>query len=197
MRYGLAVALVLSFFPSLAFGDAATSGAGKGADATSPGAPEKPATRSPELASEKSADKSAEKAPAGAGEQKAVGRVTGIGGIFIKAKDPAMLRAWYKQHLGIDVQVWGGTAFRWVDGAGNPTGGTTAWYVGSGKNFAPSTSSFMINYRVSDLSSLLTALRAEGCNVLDKMDESEDGKFGWVMDPEGNKVELWQPPAGK
>jgi hypothetical protein len=65
-------------------------------------------------------------------------RVTGIGGIFIKAKDPAKLRAWYKQHLGIDVQAWGGTSFRWVDSSGKPTPGTTAWMVGNGENFAPS-----------------------------------------------------------
>lgn len=130
-------------------------------------------------------------------EPKAMTRVTGIGGIFLKAKDPAMLRAWYKKHLGIDVQAWGGTAFRWVDGSGHPTAGTTAWFIGNGKNFAPSTASVMINYRVADLHGLLAALRAEGCDVLEKTEESEDGKFGWVMDPEGNKVELWQPPEGK
>lgn len=124
-------------------------------------------------------------------------RVTGIGGIFLKAKDPAMLRDWYKKHLGIDVQVWGGAKFRWVDGSGHPTAGTTAWMVGDGKNFAPSTSSFMVNYRVADLHALLAALRTEGCEVLEKTEESEFGKFGWVMDPEGNKVELWQPPEGK
>jgi predicted enzyme related to lactoylglutathione lyase len=129
--------------------------------------------------------------------QKAVGRVTGIGGIFIKAKDPAMLRAWYKNHLGIDVQAWGGTSFRWVDGSGHPIAGKTAWFVGNGENFAPSASSFMVNYRVSDLPGLLAALRAEGCQVLEKTEESEFGKFGWVMDPEGNKVELWQPPDGQ
>src|ERR1700756_4205860 len=65
--------------------------------------------------------------------QKAMSRVTGIGGVFLKAKDPAMLRAWYKTHLGIDVQVWGGAKFRWVDAAGHPTAGTTAWMVGDGK----------------------------------------------------------------
>jgi predicted enzyme related to lactoylglutathione lyase len=129
--------------------------------------------------------------------QQAMTRVTGIGGVFIKAKDPATLRTWYKKHLGIDVQVWGGAAFRWTDAAGHPTAGSTAWSVGDGKNFAPSTSAFMINYRVADLHALLAALRAEGCEVLDKTDESEYGKFGWVMDPEGNKVELWQPPEGK
>jgi predicted enzyme related to lactoylglutathione lyase len=126
-------------------------------------------------------------------------RVTGIGGIFFKAKDPAALGAWYKTHLGIDVQDWGGAAFRWVDEAGSPTPGTTIWSVSSAESemFAPSRSSFVVNYRVADLRALLEALRHEGCNVLDKTDESEYGKFGWVMDPEGNKVELWQPPEGQ
>ncbi len=126
-------------------------------------------------------------------------RVTGIGGIFFKARDPVALRAWYKEHLGIDVQDWGGAAFRWTDENGSPTTGTTVWSISSaqGDYFAPSTSSFMINYRVADLQSLLQTLRAEGCNVLEKTDDSEYGKFGWVLDPEGNKVELWQPPAGQ
>ena len=126
-------------------------------------------------------------------------RVTGIGGIFFHAKDPVALRAWYHKHLGIDVQEWGGTAFTWADGAGNPTRGTTVWSIGAanGKLFAPSTSTFMINYRVADLAGLLQALRQEGCNVLEKTDDSELGKFGWVMDLEGNKVELWQPPEGQ
>lgn len=124
-------------------------------------------------------------------------RVTGIGGVFIKAKDPAKLREWYKTHLGIDVQTWGGAAFRWTDAAGAPVKGTTAWFVGDGANFAPSQSSFMINYRVADLRGLLKLLREEGCQVLDDVQESEFGIFGWVMDPEGNKVELWQPPEGQ
>ncbi|HUS23892.1 MAG TPA: VOC family protein [Candidatus Binatia bacterium] len=124
-------------------------------------------------------------------------RVTGIGGIFFKAKDPATLRDWYRKHLGLDVQPWGGTALMWADEAGNPAGGMTVWCASDGSNFAPSTAPFMINYRVADLAQLLQALRAEGCNVLEKTDDSEFGKFGWVMDPEGNKVELWQPPAGQ
>ena len=124
-------------------------------------------------------------------------RVTGIGGVFFKAKDPSALRAWYQKHLGIDVQEWGGAAFPWTDDSGKPTNGTTAWSVGDGAYFAPSTSSFMVNYRVADLAGLLQALRQEGCNVLEKTDDSEYGKFGWVMDPEGNKVELWQPPEGE
>jgi len=90
-------------------------------------------------------------------------RATGIGGVFFNAKDPAGLHARHKRHLGIDVQVWGGAAFK---------------------------------YRVADLHRLLAVLRSEGCNALDKTDDSEYGKFGWVLDPEG-KVERWQPPAGQ
>jgi len=126
-------------------------------------------------------------------------RVTGIGGIFFKAKDPAALGRWYREHLGIDVQPWGGAAFDWTDSEGKPVNGTTAWSINpaDSDSFAPSLSPFMVNYRVADLDALLKQLRAEGCNVIDKTDESEYGKFGWVIDPEGNKAELWQPPAGQ
>jgi predicted enzyme related to lactoylglutathione lyase len=126
-------------------------------------------------------------------------RVTGIGGIFFYAKDPTALGAWYKIHLGIDVQDWGGATFDWVDADGNPIKGATAWYVESATadHFAPSKSSFMINYRVDDLDALLKALLAEGCNVLEKTDDTEYGKFGWVIDPEGNKIELWEPLPGQ
>jgi len=125
-------------------------------------------------------------------------RVTGIGGIFFTARDPVALRAWYRQHLGIDVQDWGGAALRWVDDEGRPVAGTTVWSVADAANdyFAPGKSSFMVNYRVADLHALLAELRKEGCNVLDRTDDSEFGKFGWVIDPEGNKVELWEPPPG-
>ena len=124
-------------------------------------------------------------------------RVTGIGGIFLRARDPKTLGAWYKAHLGIDVQDWGGTAFSWTDDDGKPIGGMTVWSVVDGSNFAPSNAPFMVNYRVADLHALLAQLRSEGCQVLDKVDESEYGKFGWVMDPEGNKIELWEPPDGQ
>jgi len=128
-----------------------------------------------------------------------VKRVTGIGGVFFKAKDPVALRAWYQEHLGIDVLEWGGAAFRWSDAEGKPTTGTTIWSISDAgaTSFDPGTASFMVNYRVADLHALLQALRAEGCTVLDETDESEFGKFGWVIDPEGNKVELWEPPAGQ
>lgn len=126
-------------------------------------------------------------------------RVTGIGGIFFKSKDAPTLQAWYKRHLGIDVQPWGGAAFDWTDADGKPVSGTTAWSIVSEQSnqFAPGTAAFMVNYRVEDLLALINALREEGCNVLEKIDDSEYGKFGWVIDPEGNKVELWQAPAGQ
>jgi predicted enzyme related to lactoylglutathione lyase len=126
-------------------------------------------------------------------------RVTGIGGIFFNARDPVALRAWYQRHLGIDVQDWGGTAFVWADADGKPAGGTTIWSIGAADSghFAPSTAPFMVNYRVADLHALVKALRDEGCNLLEKVEESEYGKFAWVIDPEGHKVELWEPPAGQ
>lgn len=126
-------------------------------------------------------------------------RVTGIGGIFFKAQDPQALGEWYRKHLGIEVQPWGGAAFRW-NGDDNPAGaGTTVWcpFKADTGYFQPSSAPFMVNYRVDDLHALLAALRAEGCQVDDKVEESEHGKFGWVVDPEGNKLELWQPPAGQ
>lgn len=125
-------------------------------------------------------------------------RVTGIGGIFIKARDPAALREWYRRHLGLDVTEWGGVVFRWNDD--NPAAvGTTVWSLFDAEStyFAPSAAPFMVNYRVDDLHALLAALREEGCSVVDEPQESEYGKFGWVVDPEGNKVELWQPPEGR
>ena len=126
-------------------------------------------------------------------------RVTGIGGIFFKAKDALALQAWYKRHLGIDVQAWGGAAFTWTDSDGKPTGGTTIWSIGSdqAEQFAPSKAPFMVNYRVDDVHALVAMLKEEGCNVLDKIDDSDYGRFAWVIDPEGNKFELWEPPAGQ
>ncbi len=123
-------------------------------------------------------------------------RATGIGGIFFKAKDPQALGAWYRDHLGLQVGDWGGVAFRWADDSAT---GTTIWspFKEDTAYFAPSSASFMVNFRVADLHALLAALRAEGCQVDEKVEESEYGKFGWVVDPEGNKVELWEPPAGQ
>ena len=126
-------------------------------------------------------------------------RVTGIGGIFFKAKDAETLRAWYQRHLGIDVQPWGGAAFAWNDADSQPASGSTVWSIApdSSDQFAPSQAPFMINYRVDDLHALVGVLKEEGCQVLEKIDESDYGKFAWVIDPEGNKVELWEPPPGQ
>ena len=121
-------------------------------------------------------------------------RVTGVGGIFIKARDPKALREWYTRHLGITIESYGGTAFPW-----NEENGVTVWSImpETSTYFDPSTARFMVNYRVENLEALLAVLRQEGCDVDSKTDFSEFGKFGWVMDPEGNRIELWEPPAGK
>jgi predicted enzyme related to lactoylglutathione lyase len=124
-------------------------------------------------------------------------RVTGIGGIFFKSADPKRLAAWYRDHLGLDVTDWGGAVFQW--GGADSEAGMTIWSVFSkdSKKMDPGTASFMINFRVDKLDALLAALRAEGCNVLDEVESSEFGNFGWVIDPDGNKIELWEPPPGQ
>ena len=126
-------------------------------------------------------------------------RVVGIGGIFFKASDPEALSKWYQTHLGFKLEAWGGAIFKWADAGGAAGDGKTVWslFPNDTKYFAPSTSPFMINYRVENLHALLDQLRAEGCTVDPKTDDSEFGKFGWVMDPEGNRVELWEAPPGK
>jgi predicted enzyme related to lactoylglutathione lyase len=121
-------------------------------------------------------------------------RVTGIGGIFFKARDPAALGAWYERHLGVTITWPTGTVFAWE------APGSTVWsaFAAETTYFAPSTAPFMINYRVADLARMLEQLRAAGVEVDPKSGEdSEYGKFGWCMDPEGNRIELWEPPPGK
>jgi catechol 2,3-dioxygenase-like lactoylglutathione lyase family enzyme len=124
-------------------------------------------------------------------------RVLGIGGIFFKATDPEALRAWYRTHLGLDIQPWGGVTFGPPDGPAGPEA-VTVWNIfpATTTYFAPSAAPFMINYRVEDLRAALAELRASGCSVDERVDESEFGRFGWVQDPEGNRIELWEPPAG-
>src|SRR5262245_54191636 len=129
--------------------------------------------------------------------RKTMKRVTGIGGIFFKSADPKRLGVWYRDHLGLDVSDWGGAIFQWGGPESPP--GMTIWtpFAQDTKKMEPSPASFMINFRVADLDALLATLRTEGCNVIDKTETSEQGKFGWVIDPEGNKIELWQPPLGQ
>jgi predicted enzyme related to lactoylglutathione lyase len=123
-------------------------------------------------------------------------RVTGIGGIFFKARNPEALRAWYREHLGLALTEWGGVVFEPM--AASPAGrqATTVWSIfpADTSYFEPSTSPFMINYRVEDLEQVLASLRAEGCEVDERVESSEFGRFGWVSDPEGNRIELWEPP---
>ena len=125
-------------------------------------------------------------------------RVTGIGGIFFKSKNPEQLRDWYRKHLGIESDNWGGFSFQWRD---DPQGldGQTLWTVfpHDTKHFEPSKAPFMINFRVEDLDWLLTQLRNEGIEIDPKTEATEAteyGKFGWIMDPDGNRIELWEPP---
>jgi predicted enzyme related to lactoylglutathione lyase len=121
-------------------------------------------------------------------------RVTGIGGVFFKAKDPKQLAAWYRDMLGIPVEDWGGAALKWPDDHAEDRG-TTAWMLAGqdSKWFAPSTSSFMINYRVDDMEGLLARLRDKGVAIDKGPEHHENGAFAWIVDPDGNKVELWEP----
>ncbi|MDQ3118844.1 MAG: VOC family protein [Verrucomicrobiota bacterium] len=128
-------------------------------------------------------------------------RVIGVGGIFFKARDPEKLAAWYRKHLGFEVEEWGGVSFQ--EGAAAQLApkrqSHLVWspFEATTEYFAPSTKPYMLNFRVHDLHAVLAELRGEGVVVEDKTEESEFGKFGWVMDPEGTKIELWEPPEEK
>lgn len=119
-------------------------------------------------------------------------RVTGIGGIFFKTKDPVAVKEWYNKHLGLNTDQWGCT-FWWKDNDGNDC--STQWspFKEDTTYFEPSKKDFMMNYRVENLEELLKTLRAEGVTVMDEIQKAEEGKFGWILDLEGNKIELWEP----
>lgn len=122
-------------------------------------------------------------------------KVTGIGGIFFKStNDSAALAAWYQKHLGLPVESWGGAVLRWPDDTAEDKG-LTVWSVAKKdtKWFSPSESAFMINYRVDNLDELIAQLRADGVEIVNGPEAAENGKFAWIMDPDGNKVELWEP----
>ncbi len=129
--------------------------------------------------------------------KKKLSRVTGLGGLFFKAKDVKTLSEWYRDRLGLPVEEWGGCVFPWRYENNPKKKGQTVWGVFEANTgyFKPSRKAFMMNFRVEDLDRVLAELAAEGVKVSDAREESEYGKFGWIMDPEGNKVELWQPPA--
>lgn len=122
-------------------------------------------------------------------------KVTGIGGVFFKSKDDsAALAAWYQKHLGFSLEDFGGAIFRWPDDKANDQG-LTVWCLADkdSKWFSPSESSFMINYRVDNLDELLTDLKTAGVAIVGGPESHENGKFAWILDPDGNKIELWEP----
>jgi len=128
-----------------------------------------------------------------------VERVEGIGGVFFRSKDPTALLEWYRTHLGIEpASDFEGQVFPWGTGTA-AAHGTTTWAIFPADTayFGEPGSSLMINYRVTDLDRMLEQLRAAGVEVIDHVEESEYGRFGWAVDPEGNRLELWQPAAGK
>lgn len=125
-------------------------------------------------------------------DKKELTRVTGLGGFFFKSQNPAAIKEWYKTHLGIPTDQYGWT-FWWKDAQGNKC--STQWspFEQNTPYFEPSQKQFMMNFRVHDLEALLAALQQEGVTIVGEMQSYDYGKFGWILDPEGNKIELWEP----
>ncbi len=125
-------------------------------------------------------------------------KVTGIGGIFFKSKDPAKLKEWYQKHLGLNISQYG-VSFEWrqIDEPTNK--GTTQWspFPETTKYFEPSSKDFMVNYRVDNLLELVEELKKENVQLVDSIESYEYGKFVHLIDLEGNKIELWEPPANE
>lgn len=122
-------------------------------------------------------------------------KVTGLGGVFFKSRDPQAMSQWYATHLGLPVADWGGAVFEWREvGSGRAAYSVWSPFKEDTDYFQPGDKAFMVNFRVDDLDALLAQLRAEGCQVLDRREDGEFGRFGYVLDPEGQLIELWQPP---
>ena len=121
-------------------------------------------------------------------------KVTGIGGIFFKCKNPKAINEWYKLHLGFDTTPYG-TTFEWNDANDMTKKGLTQWnpFPDDTKYFAPSEKDFMINYRVDDLEGLVEELKKENVTIVDAIETFDYGKFVHILDPEGNKIQLWEP----
>lgn len=121
-------------------------------------------------------------------------KVTGIGGVFFKSKDPKAMNEWYKNHLGFDVTPYG-TSFEWRDSEDSSKKGLTQWstFADTTKYFEPSAKDFMINYRVENLEALVEELKKEGVTIVDTIESYDYGKFVHILDPEGNKIQLWEP----
>jgi predicted enzyme related to lactoylglutathione lyase len=121
-------------------------------------------------------------------------KVTGIGGVFFKCKDPKKVTEWYQKHLGLDTNPYGAT-FEWYESPDSTTKSQTQWtpFAENSKYFEPSTKDFMINYRVENLEALVEELKKEGVTIIDKMETYDYGKFIHILDAEGNKIQLWEP----
>ncbi len=122
-------------------------------------------------------------------------KITGVGGVFFKAKkDRKTLAAWYQKHLGLDLADWGGAVLRWPEDKAEDRG-ATAWHLADPDSrwFRPSESDFMINYRVDNMSEMIEQLKRGGVEIVQGPESHENGKFAWIIDPDGNKVELWEP----
>ena len=119
------------------------------------------------------------------------GHITGVGGVFFKAKDPKALAAWYRDVLGMPLEVWGGAKLRY-DAPNHPPALIWNAFPASTSYFAPSTGEFMINYAVDDMDAFLARLGTKGVAILKRADEA-NGRFAWILDPENNKIELWEP----
>jgi predicted enzyme related to lactoylglutathione lyase len=118
-------------------------------------------------------------------------QITGIGGIFIKSRDPKALSAWYREKLGMPVEEWGGAIFR--QNQQSPSAATWNPFKEDTQHFAPSTREVMINFAVDDLDAFLRDIEAKGVKIEGQMADDTFGKFAWILDPDGTKIELWQP----
>jgi predicted enzyme related to lactoylglutathione lyase len=121
-------------------------------------------------------------------------KVTGIGGVFIKAEDPAKQHEWYAKHLGIEYKKGAGAMFHWIDKDSNEPAMTVLnFFKQDTKYFDPSKKECMFNYRVENIEGLMESLKQEGVQIVGGPENTDYGKFGWILDPEGNKIELWEP----
>ena len=128
----------------------------------------------------------------GAAQAEPAGRITGIGGLFFKSKDPKALAAWYRDVLGMKVETWGGALLSY-DAPGHPPVAVWSPFPQDSDYMAPSTREFMVNFAVDDLDAFVAMLTKKGVAILKRDDSDPNGKFAWIIDPDGTKIELWQP----
>lgn len=128
------------------------------------------------------------------GVAREAGHVTGIGGVFVKSKDPKVLAKWYADVLGLDVKSWGGAILPY-DAPGHPDMAVWSAFPETSDQMAPSTRDIMINFAVDDMDAMIARLKAKGVDILKRDDSDPNGRFAWILDPDGTKIELWQPKS--